>query len=153
MIQNKREKGESSWWPGSKPNKIEVRLTEALTELCGSLIAFVDPDQSPGGFASTFAAVQATKKTLWNTEGYGDLAVGERRGLNNAEEAIKFGAMAHLCASDHGLGAPISYNPKTMAFAHAYFDVGSQMPGVSHLVVSEPKSRANPTGAEDSRNR
>jgi hypothetical protein len=152
-IQNQRRKGESSWWPGSKPNEIEVRLSEAVTDLCGSLIAFADPDQSPEGFASTFANVQAAKKTLWNTEGYGDLAVGERRGLNNAEEAITFGAMARLCASDHGLGAPISYNPKTVALADAYFVVGSQIPVVSRPIVPEPKSRAHPTVVEDSRNR
>jgi hypothetical protein len=152
-IQNQRKKGESSWWPGSKLNKIESRLTEAVTDLCGSLIAFADPDQSPEGFASTFANVQATKNTLCNTEGYGDLVVGERRGLNNAEEAIKFGAMAHLCASDHGLGAPIYHNPKTVALAESHFDVGSQIPGVSHLIVSEPKSRAHPPVVEGSRNR
>jgi hypothetical protein len=151
--QNQRKKGESSWWPGSKPNKIESRLSEAVTDLCGSLIAFADPDQSPEGFASTFADVQATKKTLCDTEGYGDLAVEERRGLDNAEEAIKFRAMAHLCASDHGLGAPIYHDPKTVALADSYFDVGSQIPEVSHFIVSEPKSRAHPTVVEDSRKR
>jgi hypothetical protein len=124
-----------------------------VTDLCGSLIAFADPNQSPEGFASTFANAQATKNTLCNTEGYRDLAIGERRGLFIAEEAIEFGAMARLCASDHGLGAPISYNPKTTAFAKSYFDVGSRIPGVSHLIVPESKSRANRTGAEDSRKR
>jgi hypothetical protein len=93
--------------------------------------------QSPEGFASTFADVQATKKTLLNTEEYKDLAIEERWGLYYAEKGIKFGAMAHLCASDHGLGAPIYHNPKTVALADSYFDVGSQIPGVSHLIVSD----------------
>jgi hypothetical protein len=144
---------ESSWWPGSKPNEIESRLMEAVTDLCGSLITFADPDQSPEGFASTFADVQATKKTLLNTEGYKDLPSEERRGLYYAEKGIKFGAMAHLCASGYGLSAPISYNPKTVAFSQSYFDVGSEIPGVSHLIVSEPESKANPTGVEDPWNR
>ena len=126
---------------------------DAKIALCESLVSFANPDQSPEGFAETFAKVQATRDTFCHTEGYEDLDNRERWGLDNAREAIEFGAMAHLCASDHGLGAPILYTPETVACAKSYFEVGSQIPEVSHLTVSEAKSRAHPTVVEDSRNR
>jgi hypothetical protein len=138
-IRDQQKRGESSWWPGSSPTAFEKELTEAVIARCGSLIAFANPDQCPADFASTFADVQATKKTLRGTEGYGGLANQERWGLDNAEKAIEFGAMAHLCASLHGLGAPISYNAETVALAHSFFDVGSDIPGVCQLITLKAK--------------
>jgi hypothetical protein len=128
-------------------------LMDAKIALCESLVSFANPDQSPEGFAETFAKVQATEDTFCDAEGYGDLDNRDRWGLDNAREAIKFGAMAHLCASVYGLGAPIYHSPTTVALADSYFDVGSEIPGVSHLIVSEPESKANPTGVEDPWNR
>jgi len=104
----------SSWWQDSLPTKIDLELTKAVLDRCDSLIAFANPNQTPEGFASTFAEVQAAKKKVCDTEGYEGLINGERWGLDNAEDAIQFGAMAHICSSVDGLGAPIFYNDKTV---------------------------------------
>jgi hypothetical protein len=118
-IQRHRKRGQSSC------------LQDAKIAYCKSLVSFANPNQTPEEFAETSAKAQAARDTLCDTEGYGDLDNRARWGLDNAIEAIEFGAMAHICASVDRLGAPIIYSTEMEAYAHSYFDVGSQIPGVN----------------------